>query len=69
MIDSLTILLTCAACIYVAFQAVRLDRLLPWFAPPVRPQDPAAAPVAKPAPDSLPAPTGWRVRATTPPDR
>jgi hypothetical protein len=69
MIDSLTILLTCGACIYFAFQAVRLDSLLPWFAPSARKQAPAADPVEDPSPSDTPARTGWRARATPPPER
>jgi hypothetical protein len=69
MIDTLTILLTCAACIYVAFQAVRLDGMLPWFTPPTRPQAPAATAAEEPPPDDRPAQTGWRARATPPPER
>jgi hypothetical protein len=67
MIDSLTILLTCAACIYTAFQATRLDGLLPWFVPPARQQDAAAIPTEEPPPGDTPARSGWRARATPPP--
>lgn len=57
MIDALVILFSAGMCLLVAFRAVRLDAVLPWFGPEA-PADPAAdrrgtTDVAQ----------GWRARA------
>lgn len=68
MIDSLSIILSTLACLYVVYRAVQLDRILPWFgAPAARPpseakpawQPPWAGPEAEPASDASPRPPVW----------
>ncbi|MCO6417743.1 hypothetical protein JYK14_16470 [Siccirubricoccus sp. KC 17139] len=50
MIDNFGILVTCLACLYVAFRAVQLDAMLPWFQPPQRPLAEAEEVEATPPP-------------------
>jgi len=64
MIDNLCILMSTGLCVYVVAQAIRLDRMLPWFAPPAGPgADGAAPPGAPPAGGRDGARReGWRTR-------
>ena len=38
MIDALAILVSCSACLYVAWRAAKLDKEIPWFGP-AQPQE------------------------------
>ncbi|MFT8245525.1 hypothetical protein [Roseomonas sp. BN140053] len=83
MIDNFCILLSTGMCVYVIIQAIRLDRMLPWFE--LLPKSDAAgtlpsasaqsvarqapAPQHRPAPDRAGPPSrpGWRARAAAAP--
>ncbi len=58
MIDALVILFSAGMCIVIAYRAMRLDAVLPWFGP-----EQATPPAAGPE-DQAPRPAqGWRERA------
>ncbi|WP_149536599.1 hypothetical protein [Siccirubricoccus phaeus] len=70
MIDTLGILLTCLACLYVAIRAVQLDAMLPWFQPPRREAGaPDAAVPGEGAGPATPSPGARPRRAAAPAPR
>ncbi len=56
MIDDFCILLSTGACLFVILRAVRLDRVLPWFAVKATIPDPDTS-------SSTAVQAGWRARA------
>ena len=60
MIDALVILFSGGMCLFVAWRALRLDAVLPWFGTEAAPQpDAAVSPQAQ----------GWRARTRGEPGR
>ncbi len=57
MIDALVILFSAVMCVVIAYRAMRLDAVLPWFGPEQAPPPPDPE-------DAPPRPAqGWRERA------
>jgi hypothetical protein len=57
MIDALVILFSVGMCVLIAYRALRLDSVLPWFGAE------QAQEQAEPANEPAATPVGWRARA------